>query len=365
MKKILVIEDEDIVRENIIEMLSNEEFEPVGARDGEEGFNLALSVEPDLIISDIRMPKLDGIELLNKLQENSSTTQIPFIFLTAKVEMQDIREGMALGADDYLTKPFSYDDLMKAINTRLKKKENYLTQIKEFRELLLKRVPHELRTPLVGILGLSDIMKENIDSLSKDELLNAANIIYRSGSRLHRRIEKFLTFSDLISQSNLIPGDIKENKFELMKGNLSENILMKARALNREEDIIIELENGCLKISANQYNIILDELFENSLKFSKKGTPVSITGKPDKGFYITVVKDYGSGIQSYDMKEVELFNQFNKKTSEEGLGFGLAIVKKIMESCEGYFKMNSEAGIGTTVEIGIPLYSIKPGEAKE
>ena len=121
MRTILVIEDEHSVRVNLVELLESEGYNVLSAKNGEEGYTTAITCEPDLILSDIRMPVLNGIELLKKLQLNISTAMIPFIFLTAKTEMQDMREGMANGADDYIAKPFQIDDVLNAISSRLKK----------------------------------------------------------------------------------------------------------------------------------------------------------------------------------------------------------------------------------------------------
>ena len=121
MKKILIIEDEENILFNIKYLLEVNGFETITARDGEEGFNIAKKTLPDLIISDIMMPVADGYALKSKLNENDQTALIPFIFLTAKAEMNDMRSGMNLGADDYLVKPFKSADLLKAIEIRLKK----------------------------------------------------------------------------------------------------------------------------------------------------------------------------------------------------------------------------------------------------
>lgn len=121
MTKILVIEDEESVRLNLVEMLEAEDYDVVSAQNGMIGVMWALDYFPDLIISDVMMPELDGYGVLNTLRQDPATATIPFIFLTAKVDKGDIREGMELGADDYLTKPFSRDELLQSITVRLKK----------------------------------------------------------------------------------------------------------------------------------------------------------------------------------------------------------------------------------------------------
>ncbi|ELR71995.1 transcriptional regulator, Crp/Fnr family [Fulvivirga imtechensis AK7] len=123
MKKILVIEDNKEIRENIVEILELDGYKTVEAGNGKEGVQKALEELPDLIICDIMMPELDGYGVLHILVKKEATANIPFIFLTAKAERTDMRKGMNLGADDYLTKPFEDTELLDAIEIRLRKAE--------------------------------------------------------------------------------------------------------------------------------------------------------------------------------------------------------------------------------------------------
>ena len=130
MKKILLIEDETSVRENLLDLLEAEGFETITAANGKVGIDLALSQTPDLILCDLMMPEIDGYGVLQKLRQEVLTATIPFIFLTAKSTRMDFRQGMDLGADDYLTKPFTRAELLGAINSRLNKQitlEKYLS----------------------------------------------------------------------------------------------------------------------------------------------------------------------------------------------------------------------------------------------
>ena len=130
MKKILLIEDNPEVRENTEEILELADYDVFTAEDGKRGVELAKKVKPDLIICDIMMPELDGYGVLRILGKNPETASIPFIFLSAKAEKSDMRKGMNLGADDYITKPFEEDDLLEAIETRLKKSNTFKNEYK-------------------------------------------------------------------------------------------------------------------------------------------------------------------------------------------------------------------------------------------
>ena len=124
MKKILLIEDNNELRENLAEILELSNYTVFTAEDGKKGVEIALSEMPDLIVCDIMMPVLDGYGVLHLLNKHIETYGIPFIFLTAKSEKTDLRKGMEMGADDYLTKPFDGIELLNAIEIRLKKAES-------------------------------------------------------------------------------------------------------------------------------------------------------------------------------------------------------------------------------------------------
>jgi DNA-binding NarL/FixJ family response regulator len=123
VKKILVIEDEAEMRRNLVTVLRLEGYQPIAAEHGRLGLDAALNQSPDLILCDVMMPELDGYGVLKALRENPSTSLIPFIFLTAKGERDDLRSGMNLGADDYLTKPVAKSELLAAITARLRRSD--------------------------------------------------------------------------------------------------------------------------------------------------------------------------------------------------------------------------------------------------
>ncbi len=173
MKKILLIEDNQNIRENTAEILELASYTVFTAENGKDGVEAALREKPDLIICDIMMPMLDGYGVLHMVQKNPSIQNTPFIFLTAKTERSEIRKGMELGADDYLTKPFDGTELLNAVESRIKKIE------------LLKK---EL-TP--GLSGLNELISLNqdkniLDTFTADRDINKfkkKQIVYSEGNR--------------------------------------------------------------------------------------------------------------------------------------------------------------------------------------
>jgi DNA-binding response OmpR family regulator len=142
MAKLLIIDDHDDIRENIAEILTLANYQVCVAENGKKGIEIAFSEKPDLVICDITMPGLDGYSVLEQLRKNNDTALIPFIFISARIERNDLRKGMTMGADDYITKPFDDVELLNAIDTRLKKYEllrtHYTSEGKEANELLKK-----------------------------------------------------------------------------------------------------------------------------------------------------------------------------------------------------------------------------------
>ncbi len=166
MRRILVIEDETVVRANILEILDSDDFEAIGAENGRIGVELAKKYIPDLILCDIMMPELDGYGVLDALRKDPATAAIPFIFLTAKADKGDLRHGMNLGADDYLTKPFRRQELLKAIATRLEKQtavvHRYSAELKQVEERLNYLVHYDNLTNLPNQQLLRDRLQQLI-----------------------------------------------------------------------------------------------------------------------------------------------------------------------------------------------------------
>jgi len=230
MQKILVIEDEEPVRDNILELLTAEGFKVVSAKNGSSGVKLAQQQQPDLILCDIMMPELDGYGVLDSLRQDPATATIPFIFLTAKTDKTDLRQGMELGADDYLTKPFTADELLNAIATRLekqaaiakqylaeqqradglKRKTEELQRTLDLKEDILKRLSQELRDPLSNINMAIRMLQQSTTDSQRQRYLEILQ------DECSREIALLNEIADL--QDFLTPDNIKLlRRFNLLK----------------------------------------------------------------------------------------------------------------------------------------------------
>lgn len=174
MTKILLIEDNDDIREDVVEILELSNYKVYEAANGKEGIDLAVKYQPDLILCDIIMPEIDGYSVFEALNSHHITKTIPFIFLTAKAERPDIRKGMDLGADDYLTKPFDGAELLRAIESRLKKKEMY--------QLFYGRSPEKLNEIISGKDSLGELKNIMLERNSRKYKRN--QIIHHEGDRV-------------------------------------------------------------------------------------------------------------------------------------------------------------------------------------
>ncbi|MCZ7603025.1 MAG: response regulator [Melioribacteraceae bacterium] len=352
--KILVVEDDPFLRSNIADILETENYKVITAENGSEGIEKAVKYFPDLILSDIMMPKMNGFEFIEEIMKHDELSSTPIILLTAKAEQKNIRRGMSLGADDYLTKPFQIDDLLAAVAARLKKVENVKQKTKALKDEISSKVPHELRTPLVPILGFSELLlgEENLDQVKE-----MAQLIHKNGKILHQKVEKFLLYKDLIF--------IKDGNRDKMKANnpstLSDesvrySLLGLESNLKATERIKADIESVSFDIDEFFINTVIKELVENALKYSNIEKEVTIKGIKDTKNYLIRIKDNGHGMTAEQIKAIDAFGRFEAKNFyESGLGLGLAIVSKTIKILRGEFKIKSELNKYTICEILLPL----------
>ncbi len=189
MNNIMIVEDDKDIRNGIKTLLQSKNYITIEAENGKIALEKIYKNFPDLIISDIMMPELSGIEFYKKFKNHPDSYIVPFIFLSAKTGHEDIREGMNLGADDYITKPFTAKELFDAVENKLAKRKLLIDNLYE---IIARKIPHELRTPLVGSLGFTEIIMEKLPDLSQDELMEYLTNVQNSNYRLHKVINEIL-----------------------------------------------------------------------------------------------------------------------------------------------------------------------------
>jgi CheY-like chemotaxis protein len=190
MHNVLVIDDVDDVRQAVVKTLQHFGFVTREARNGRSGIQMALEDAPDLIICDVRMPGMDGYRTLTAIRDIPAIANIPFIFLTAAMDKSDIRRGMLSGADDYLTKPFTPEELFEAVATRLARQTELKCEFFKHAEKMRKGVEHlfarEITGPLDGILGLTAEMLRDAGRAQPEKVAESARRINESILRLNQ-----------------------------------------------------------------------------------------------------------------------------------------------------------------------------------
>lgn len=359
--KILVIDDEVPLLEEIVEWLEFEGFEVRGANNGEAGIAIALEQLPDLILSDVNMPGIDGYRVLLELRTHAPLSLTPFIFLTAMADRRNVRYGMELGADDYITKPFSHSELLSAIRSRLEKiaviQERSDSALNKLRHSLLYALPHELRTPLNSILGFGELLKMDADTIQPEKIALMADSIVAGGRRLYHLIENYLLYAQLEMQ-------IDRSSLGMRTAEVAEYITLcsaqVAARYNRSPLLALTLVDAPLKLASVDLSKIVTELVDNAFKFSAATTPVEISSQVDAEGYHLQIRDSGRGIAPQYLDQIGPYMQFDRALYEQqGSGLGLVIAQRLAEQCGGRLTLESKVGMGTTVTVLLPLAPAK------
>ncbi len=365
MKKILVIDDAEFILESTSTLLKFEGYDVYTASDGEAGVKLATEIKPDLILCDISMPKLDGYGVLDKIRVLPETLVTPFIFLTAFTEKSNMRTGMEKGADDFLVKPYTRDELIAAIDAQWNKHSLFEKQVQEKVEEVGRNVtyalPHEFRTVLNEVIGSSKYLNNTSDSVTPEEIKEISSDIIASANRLMKITENFLTY---VRVESFVANPEKRKMLRNYRTEEPAAIVhdiasIKAEKYGRFDDIRIEgyPENISVEISTESFHKIIDELLDNAFRFSDKGSEVQVNSNIENDFLFIRIRDYGRGMNQSQIQGIAALAQFERTIYEQqGVGLGLVIAKRLTELHDGKFTIESEEGKGTTVIFSVPLH---------
>ncbi|MCA9881818.1 MAG: response regulator [Anaerolineae bacterium] len=371
MYRVLLIEDEYHLLENLAENLTFEGFEVYTAENGWAGVNAALEHQPDIVVCDLMMPELDGHGVLLELRSRPSTSDIPFIFLTARAGLDDMRIGMNLGADDYLAKPCPHDTLVNTINARMAKYnesagryertmeilETALTQEYESSQLktrLLSMVAHDLRTGLTSILSSEQLIKNYQQKLSPERHLNYL-------LRIERNVHQMLTMlDDLLMVGEQQAGRVVTQIEQFDLRHLSRDIISDLSSMYGDtHPIEFMAQNGNTMIEADPRYIsrILMNLLGNAYKYSEEGTTITVTIRLQDDTIQLIVEDRGIGIPTDDLEGLfDLYKRAGNVGGVRGKGIGLAVVKQAVDMHHGTIEVESAESVGTTFTITLPRH---------
>ena len=360
LKRILVVDDDPSLCDQVAAMLQARGFEVLTATDGATALAFIRREPPDLVLSDVDMPGLDGLELLSAVRLEPATELLPFVLMAQRPELAGMRHGMNRGADNYLPKPFRAAELVAVIGRCLHRQhvlhERAEQRLGELRRDVLGMLPHEFLTPLDGILGVAELLE--LGGGSAADLADYAGMLRTSGERLHRLASNFLLCADL----ELAAGD--PARLALFRGGATSSAApeliaaLKKRALNwdRAADLDLQIAPLDLPVSSRNLAKILDELLDNAFKFSAPGSPVSLTCDRHAGRACWRVHDRGRGISAGAIGRLAEFVQLDRKLHEQqGAGLGVAIARRLAELHGGSLTLQSPSDAGTIVVLELPL----------
>jgi two-component system sensor histidine kinase/response regulator len=354
--KVLVIEDDDVMRAEIVGTLVAEGFQVAEAANGRAGLWRLWDGRPDVILCDLMMPVMDGLEVLDAIRNRPEWATIPFVFLTSCDDRASMRRAMETGADDYVTKPLVRRELVSSLRAALDKQSRFESEaaqrLDQFRYTLTLALPHEFRTPLDVIFGYAEVLMDAARERCDPELDAVALGIRNASRQLNRITENFMLWTQLAS---LRPkGDMRglleapePIALDLVVGTGARE---RAAQVGRSADLVCDLEPAPAYVRRDFLRKIAVELVDNAFKFSPAGSLVRVATGCRSGSTLLSVTDRGCGMPDEHVEPQD----GSSVPNEQGVGLGLAIVRRVVALAGGQVSMHAPPGGGTTVVVSLP-----------
>ncbi len=364
---ILVVEDDLHLMEGIRDILEINGYDVLTATNGVAGLDVLREQRrpPDLIVSDIMMPRMDGYDFFNEVRRHESWIAIPFIFLTAMGERDDIKRGKSMGAEDYVVKPFDADELLVAVSAKLKRRKQldalWEDEISDIKRKIMTIINHELRTPLTYVVAYADMLHRDADELSIDDMRAFLRGLNTGANRLRRMVENFILLVEMQT------GEAAQT-FAWRSENLGNYLALLRTVAAQHEDyadereVVIEtlVDDDLPPVRADiEYlSAALDCLVDNAIKFTDEpGSAVTLRAYCDQDHICLAVADHGRGIPEGELENIfKPFYQINReKFEDQGAGAGLAIVDAVTRLHGGSISLESASGVGSTFTLHLPV----------
>lgn len=368
---ILVVDDNPVLLSSIERLLRMEGYHVLLAQTGETALTRLGMAQPrpDLIISDIAMPGMDGFELFESVRQRPEWLDIPFLFLTARDQTEDLRRGYTLGADDYLVKPFDQERLLLVIESKLKRRAALQEHLQMQQHALdhVKRdlsmmVAHELRTPLVSISMVADILSQEIDEMGEAQRREMLDTMQGGSMRLFRLVEQMVMYVQL--QSGALTQALQQYVHPCAARDLILGGVERARRFApRAHEVSVCTEDDSLGLvvqgDPGSLQHALAELVLNAVAFSPAERSVLVHGWARDNRLLISVTDYGPGIPPDELSHVlRPYYQVNRrKYEQQGIGIGLTLVQGIVDAHGGTFSLRSVVGRGTQAIVMLPAWA--------
>lgn len=378
---ILLVEDDPSMLDGIKDLLEMTPLQAddtvyqasvLTAYDGLAGLELIRThtPTPDLIISDIMMPRMTGYEFLHEIRKNINWLQIPFIFLTAKGEKGDYEVGRLSGANLYITKPFDSDTFIEQIKTQLhrslKLRALQHQHIEDLKKHILQVLNHEFRTPLTYVTAYYEMLEDGVNRQGNEvDYQGYLRGIQAGCIRLSSLVEDFLQVISLMSgeteahfdrDGKPIPdiGDFVQEAIRQVK--------LKAKSSNVELEFLCAPELPTTWGTRDGLHNAIRRILDNAIKFSADSTQtktVYVSVSANEKNILIEIKDEGIGLPDHIQNEIfDLFFQYNRaSTEQQGAGTGLTIAEGIVKLHKGWIEFESQVGQGSTFTIYLPIYA--------
>lgn len=347
--EILIIDDEPEMISFSGEMLKNEGYHVAAAINAETAFEYLENHFPDLIILDINMEGMNGIEMCRKLKKQIRTADIPVVFLTAENSPEIIKQGFNAGGCDYIIKPFIREEYLARVKTHLKISRNAheLSAVNHELKQFCSAVSHDLKSPLNVLNMLISSLDEELGDKKDKNTAEIMNMIQDKSQKTILMIERLLEFSKMC---NVVPEIEIINTEEMIK-----DIFYELKSLEPERNIQFEMNDiADIKGDSVLIEMLFKNIISNAVKFTryKEKAIISVSSEKNKDYTIIKIKDNGTG---FDMKYADkLFNVFQRLHSEdefEGTGVGLALSERIMKRHGGMITAFGETDKGTEITL--------------
>lgn len=365
---ILVVDDQESIRKLVCMHLRKQGYDIISGCDGREGLAKALEHRPDIIISDLMMPGMDGIEFCKHIKAEKSTRETFFIMLTAKGKIEDKLEGFGSGADDYMVKPFNHHELMARVESamRIRSLQKELRALNDIKDEFLGIAAHDMRTPLTVIKGWCDLFAENLLGQLNSEQLEAVEGIAQQAALMLDLI------NDLLDVAKIEAGKVQLalNQYAI-QDIIAEHFRAQALVASKKHITLLNEVPADLApvwLDPDRISQVLSNLLSNAFKFSPEHSAVTVSAVRNGNFIEVSVADSGVGIPPEDVTRLfQKFVQIGSKATkgEKGTGLGLAIVKKIVEFHGGKVWVTSTLGQGSTFTFSLPIEKRKTAEVEE
>ena len=347
---VLIVEDNtDLVR--FIASLLQPHYAVLAATDGEQGLTMAQNRAPDLVITDLMMPKLNGVELIEALRSSPQTESLPIILLTAHADVDQRIEAQAGGADGYLSKPFHGRELLAMVGRLLKRQEDHLALVAQEQDaamaVMARGVAHEVLNPLGFILSALVLLRETAEESAQDdlELKEIVSDAYDAGAMGVERVR------NAVQELREFGGAPREEPRAVPLNDVVQRVLVmfKDVAFDADAEPVVLLRRGDLE------RVLLNLLLNATQATGDEGT-VDVTTKSKDGRALLIVRDNGPGIEEEHL--VRIFDPFyttKDKDSGQNSGLGLALSRQIVRRHDGHLTVWSKPGKGATFTVDLPL----------